>query len=152
MVGTADNRLLPSTPAMVVLSACTAASSSLIWLPHWPVALPLSAARLAWTLSRAAWIPALPAWAGSSWSSSATDAFSAAASAQAWVAAAVVPLAAVVVVVAGAGPLVSSPGFPQAAGTRQTRGSSRYLAGTDEPMLASGTARRNRIASAPGRR
>jgi hypothetical protein len=46
---------------MVVLRACMAASNSLIWLPHWPAALPLSAARFAWTLSRAAWIPALPA-------------------------------------------------------------------------------------------
>jgi hypothetical protein len=82
------------------------------------VALFLSAARLAWTLSRAAWIPALPALGGSSWSSSAPEALRAAASTQAWDAAAVVPLAAVAVVV-GAGPLVLSLEPLQAAAARQ---------------------------------
>src|SRR5215217_1471142 len=99
MVGGAESRPLPSIPAMVVLRASTAPSSSVIWLLHWLLALVLSAARLVLTLSRAAWIPALPAAGWSSWSSSATDAFGAAASAQARDAATVVPLAAVVVVV-----------------------------------------------------
>ena len=98
MVGRSETKLSPLIPAMVVLRASTAPSSSVIWLPHWLLALPLSAARLAWTLSRAAWIPALPALGGSSWSSSAPEALRAAASAQAWDAAAVVPLAAVAVV------------------------------------------------------
>jgi hypothetical protein len=34
MVGTADSRLLPSIPTMVVLRASTAPSSSVIWLLH----------------------------------------------------------------------------------------------------------------------
>ena len=54
IVGRAETKLSPLIPAMVVLRAVTAPSSSAIWLLHWLLALVLSAARLVLTFSRAA--------------------------------------------------------------------------------------------------